>query len=145
MFFEILKNNYGLFLSILFPSNVTGSNILLARMATKKAKPDGQYHLQPDEVDDFIRGQLVTSLPGKCKASEAFPGVDDPCSPHLCFCSWEGGCLSSRVLPRALGRLTLSDLLASAAKCGKTCRAAMINFLLFSNTVSTVTETRTAC
>lgn len=42
----------------------TGSNILLARMATRKAKPDGQYHLKPEEVDDFIRGQLVTSLPG---------------------------------------------------------------------------------
>lgn len=50
---------------ISFVLNVTGSNILLARMATKKAKPDGQYHLQPDEVDDFIRGQLVTNLPGK--------------------------------------------------------------------------------
>lgn len=33
-------------------------------MATRKAKPDGQYHLKPEEVDDFIRGQLVTSLPG---------------------------------------------------------------------------------
>ncbi|XP_014385253.1 PREDICTED: DNA repair protein REV1 [Myotis brandtii] len=40
-----------------------GSNILLARMATRKAKPDGQYHLKPEEVDDFIRGQLVTNLP----------------------------------------------------------------------------------
>lgn len=34
-------------------------------MATKKAKPDGQYHLKPEEVDDFIRGQLVANLPGK--------------------------------------------------------------------------------
>ncbi|XP_018418937.1 PREDICTED: DNA repair protein REV1 isoform X2 [Nanorana parkeri] len=41
-----------------------GSNILLARMATRKAKPDGQYHLKPEEVDYFITGQLVTSLPG---------------------------------------------------------------------------------
>lgn len=48
-----------------------GSNILLARMATKKAKPDGQYHLQPDEVDDFIRGQLVTSLPGVGRSMES--------------------------------------------------------------------------
>lgn len=45
---------------IFFP----GSNILLARMATRKAKPDGQYHLKPEEVDDFIREQLVTMLPG---------------------------------------------------------------------------------
>ncbi|XP_010021777.1 PREDICTED: DNA repair protein REV1 isoform X1 [Nestor notabilis] len=48
-----------------------GSNILLARMATRKAKPDGQYHLKPEEVDDFIRGQLVTSLPGVGRAMES--------------------------------------------------------------------------
>ncbi|KAG9348665.1 hypothetical protein JZ751_028982 [Albula glossodonta] len=41
-----------------------GSNILLARMATRKAKPDGQYYLKSEEVDDFIRDQSVTSLPG---------------------------------------------------------------------------------
>ncbi|KAF4087241.1 hypothetical protein AMELA_G00093360 [Ameiurus melas] len=40
------------------------SNILLARMATRKAKPNGQYFLRPEEVDDFIRDQPVTSLPG---------------------------------------------------------------------------------
>ncbi|NWH78314.1 REV1 protein, partial [Piaya cayana] len=48
-----------------------GSNILLARMATRKAKPDGQYHLKPEEVDDFIRGQLVTSLPGVGRTTES--------------------------------------------------------------------------
>ncbi|XP_062862331.1 DNA repair protein REV1 isoform X2 [Trichomycterus rosablanca] len=41
-----------------------GSNILLARMATRKAKPNGQYFLRPEDVDDFIRDQPVTSLPG---------------------------------------------------------------------------------
>uniref|UniRef100_A0A673XDJ9 DNA repair protein REV1 n=1 Tax=Salmo trutta TaxID=8032 RepID=A0A673XDJ9_SALTR len=41
-----------------------GSNILLARMATRKAKPDGQYLLRSEEVDDFIRDHTVTSLPG---------------------------------------------------------------------------------
>ncbi|KAJ8253478.1 hypothetical protein GJAV_G00213390 [Gymnothorax javanicus] len=41
-----------------------GSNILLARMATRKAKPNGQYYLKPEEVDDFIRDQPVTGLPG---------------------------------------------------------------------------------
>uniref|UniRef100_A0A8C1TBW8 DNA repair protein REV1 n=1 Tax=Cyprinus carpio TaxID=7962 RepID=A0A8C1TBW8_CYPCA len=41
-----------------------GSNILLARMATRKAKPNGQYFLRSEEVDDFIRGQPVSSLPG---------------------------------------------------------------------------------
>ncbi|NXT29381.1 REV1 protein, partial [Syrrhaptes paradoxus] len=48
-----------------------GSNILLARMATRRAKPDGQYHLKPEEVDDFIRGQLVTSLPGVGRTMES--------------------------------------------------------------------------
>ncbi|XP_068186095.1 DNA repair protein REV1 [Antennarius striatus] len=41
-----------------------GSNILLARLATRKAKPDGQYLLKSEEVDDFIRELPVTSLPG---------------------------------------------------------------------------------
>ncbi|RXM95589.1 DNA repair protein REV1 [Acipenser ruthenus] len=50
--------------SINFVLLLLGSNILLARMATRKAKPDGQYYLKPEEVDDFIRDQLVTSLPG---------------------------------------------------------------------------------
>ncbi|XP_073768289.1 DNA repair protein REV1 isoform X1 [Danio rerio] len=40
------------------------SNILLARMATRKAKPKGQYLLRSEEVDDFIRDQPVSSLPG---------------------------------------------------------------------------------
>ncbi|XP_021113732.1 DNA repair protein REV1 isoform X2 [Heterocephalus glaber] len=48
-----------------------GSNILLARMATRKAKPDGQYHLKPEEVDDFIRGQLVANLPGVGRSMES--------------------------------------------------------------------------
>ncbi|XP_022372086.1 DNA repair protein REV1 isoform X4 [Enhydra lutris kenyoni] len=48
-----------------------GSNILLARMATRKAKPDGQYHLKPEEVDDFIRGQLVSNLPGVGRSMES--------------------------------------------------------------------------
>lgn len=55
-------------LLFLFLFYCIGSNILLARMATRKAKPDGQYHLKPEEVDDFIRSQLVTSLPGKHKS-----------------------------------------------------------------------------
>ncbi|XP_042350432.1 DNA repair protein REV1 isoform X2 [Plectropomus leopardus] len=41
-----------------------GSNILLARLATRKAKPDGQHLLKSEEVDDFIRDLPVTSLPG---------------------------------------------------------------------------------
>ncbi|XP_063069765.1 DNA repair protein REV1 isoform X2 [Engraulis encrasicolus] len=41
-----------------------GSNILLARMATRRAKPNGHHLLRPEEVDDFIRDQSVNSLPG---------------------------------------------------------------------------------
>uniref|UniRef100_A0AAQ5ZKK5 DNA repair protein REV1 n=1 Tax=Amphiprion ocellaris TaxID=80972 RepID=A0AAQ5ZKK5_AMPOC len=41
-----------------------GSNILLARLATRKAKPNGQHFLKSEEVDDFIRDLPVTSLPG---------------------------------------------------------------------------------
>ncbi|KAI4892709.1 hypothetical protein NFI96_015304, partial [Prochilodus magdalenae] len=55
-----------------------GSNILLARMATRKAKPNGQYFLRPEEVDDFIRDQSVTSLPGVGRSMSsklAFLGV----------------------------------------------------------------------
>ncbi|XP_030057278.1 DNA repair protein REV1 isoform X2 [Microcaecilia unicolor] len=48
-----------------------GSNILLARMATRQAKPDGQYHLKPEDVDDFIRDQLVINLPGVGRTMES--------------------------------------------------------------------------
>lgn len=41
-----------------------GSNILLARLATRKAKPNGQFFLRSEDVDDFIRDLPVTSLPG---------------------------------------------------------------------------------
>ncbi|TRY99045.1 hypothetical protein DNTS_032771 [Danionella cerebrum] len=41
-----------------------GPNILLARMATRRAKPNGQYLLRSEEVDDFIRDQPVSTLPG---------------------------------------------------------------------------------
>ncbi|GAM85297.1 hypothetical protein ANO11243_033010 [Dothideomycetidae sp. 11243] len=41
-----------------------GANILLAKVALRKAKPAGQFHLRPDAVLDFI-GQLeVQNLPG---------------------------------------------------------------------------------
>ncbi|XP_039196515.1 DNA repair protein REV1 isoform X2 [Crotalus tigris] len=48
-----------------------GSNILLARLATRQAKPDGQYHLKPEEVDDFIRSQLIIHLPGVGRTMES--------------------------------------------------------------------------
>lgn len=41
-----------------------GGNILLAKVALRKAKPAGQYHIKPEEVLDFIGGLTVQELPG---------------------------------------------------------------------------------
>ncbi|CAL1536465.1 unnamed protein product [Lymnaea stagnalis] len=41
-----------------------GPNILLARLATRKAKPNGQHQVQSSEARDFIRDQSVRDLPG---------------------------------------------------------------------------------
>ncbi len=41
-----------------------GGNILLAKVALRKAKPAGQYHLKPEEVLDFLGALTVQELPG---------------------------------------------------------------------------------
>lgn len=41
-----------------------GSNCLQARLATKKAKPNGQFHLEPSSVSLFIHDIMVEDLPG---------------------------------------------------------------------------------
>lgn len=41
-----------------------GNNILLAKVALRKAKPAGQYLIKPEEVLDFIGELTVTDLPG---------------------------------------------------------------------------------
>lgn len=41
-----------------------GGNILLAKVALRKAKPAGQYQLRPDDVLDFIGELEVQNLPG---------------------------------------------------------------------------------
>ncbi|KAH8814940.1 hypothetical protein F5884DRAFT_666643 [Xylogone sp. PMI_703] len=41
-----------------------GGNILLAKLALRKAKPAGQYHIKPEEVLDFIGELGVQDLPG---------------------------------------------------------------------------------
>ncbi|CAO2652263.1 Nn.00g005460.m01.CDS01 [Neocucurbitaria sp. VM-36] len=41
-----------------------GSNILLAKVALRKAKPAGQYQIKPEEVLDFIGSLQVQDLPG---------------------------------------------------------------------------------
>ncbi|XP_052820152.1 DNA repair protein REV1-like [Mya arenaria] len=40
------------------------SNILLAKMATRKAKPNGQFHLTVDLVSAYIKSQSVKDIPG---------------------------------------------------------------------------------
>ncbi|KAL9025022.1 MAG: hypothetical protein Q9196_006080 [Gyalolechia fulgens] len=41
-----------------------GGNILLAKLALRKAKPAGQYQLKPEEVLDFVGAVTVQELPG---------------------------------------------------------------------------------
>ncbi|XP_014250189.1 DNA repair protein REV1 isoform X2 [Cimex lectularius] len=41
-----------------------GENKLLARLATKKAKPDGQFHLTSDHVESYLSDIAVSDLPG---------------------------------------------------------------------------------
>ena len=41
-----------------------GGNVLLAKLALRKAKPAGQYHVKPEEVLDFVGGVTVQELPG---------------------------------------------------------------------------------
>lgn len=41
-----------------------GGNVLLAKMATKKAKPNGQFYLKGDDVMDFMKDQSVQNIPG---------------------------------------------------------------------------------
>ncbi|MCO5551215.1 hypothetical protein L7F22_004714 [Adiantum nelumboides] len=39
-------------------------NLLLARMATRKAKPDSQFRIAPNNVEGFLSGLSVEDLPG---------------------------------------------------------------------------------
>ncbi|MCJ1397679.1 deoxycytidyl transferase [Xylographa trunciseda] len=41
-----------------------GGNILLAKVATRRAKPAGQYQIKPDEVLEFLGALAVQDLPG---------------------------------------------------------------------------------
>lgn len=42
----------------------TGENILLAKLATRKAKPNGQFFLVPHMVSSFMADLPVNQLPG---------------------------------------------------------------------------------
>ena len=41
-----------------------GGNILLAKVAMRKAKPAGQYHIKPEEALDFLSDLTMQDLPG---------------------------------------------------------------------------------
>lgn len=41
-----------------------GPNMLVARLATKKAKPNGAFYISRADVDDFLRGHKIEDLPG---------------------------------------------------------------------------------
>ena len=41
-----------------------GPNALLAKMATKKAKPDGVFFLELSEAQDYLAPMAVSTLPG---------------------------------------------------------------------------------
>lgn len=41
-----------------------GANRLQARMATKRAKPDGQFFLAEDEVEEYFGAIVISDLPG---------------------------------------------------------------------------------
>jgi len=44
-----------------------GSNCLLARLATKKAKPNGQFYLESDVIIDFMKNINIFDVPGNKK------------------------------------------------------------------------------
>ncbi|VDN52420.1 unnamed protein product [Dracunculus medinensis] len=41
-----------------------GSSMLLARLATRHAKPNGQFMVKQSEINDFIKNERISSLPG---------------------------------------------------------------------------------
>lgn len=43
----------------------SGSNILLAKLATRKAKPNGQFYLEQHKAEDFIKDKPIRELPGR--------------------------------------------------------------------------------
>ena len=43
----------------------SASNILMAKLATRVAKPNGQFHLLPEDAAEFIKDKSISDLPGK--------------------------------------------------------------------------------
>lgn len=55
-----------------------GSNKLLAKLATKKAKPNGVHHLKVEDAQDFIQDLEVRELPGTYNPTFSY---------QLCVCA----------------------------------------------------------
>ena len=49
--------------------SMVGANMLQARMATRVAKPDGQYWVKPESVTSFFQDKKIQDLPGQCLTS----------------------------------------------------------------------------
>ena len=61
-----------------------GPNLLIARLATRKAKPKGQFRVKSEEVDQFMSCQLLEHLPGLGEASlEKLPANMITCADAL--------------------------------------------------------------
>lgn len=56
---EVIKKTTGCDVSV-----GIGGNVLLAKLALRKAKPAGQYHVKPDQALDFVGAVTVQELPG---------------------------------------------------------------------------------
>lgn len=41
-----------------------GPNMLMARLATKKAKPNGLFYIQKGEMVEFMKSHKIEDLPG---------------------------------------------------------------------------------
>ena len=44
--------------------DIVGANMLQAKMATRKAKPNGLFWLKPCDVQSFVQDKSVSDLPG---------------------------------------------------------------------------------
>lgn len=61
-----------------------GPNLLIARLATRKAKPNGQFRVKAEEVDQFMTVQRIEDLPGFGDALiEKLPGNVKTCADVL--------------------------------------------------------------
>ena len=119
------------------------SNKLLARIATRRAKPNGQFHLHDGAADEFLRGLPVGELPGvgwkhrreleargittvEQLRREPLARLQVPCACMVCVCTCE--CVSAGADCCAcvcfLARVCRSGLEKRQARCSCVARSA---------------------